>query len=980
MANKEQVIQHIKFSLDQLSSRNAHHDFEHLCRHLTRARICSNVLPSTGPVSAGGDQGRDFETFKTFLDSNLSSSNFIGLASDKVIVFGCSLQKDKVAYKIKSDVKKIMDYDSVVDQIIFFSTSNLVASEMHELKKWVRENYSIDIDIHDINSISELLSDNDTFWIAAHFLNIPSEIYPKSDSEDNWYTKSYNKWKETDPFNYADFYEIKEAIRYATQNNGVKQDITFWIDVLSSFQNTDFPEPLKRLSIYETVVAFLKGFETLIGHEAIIREYFSVIENFEKFNDFDDAVALLNYCIGAFARGKIDITFDELSRWHEQLLTNLENKLNVTTEIGKKCQFLELRGFMTFYPTDNEFVIDFTETVSNWLELVEIVDNAPFFPLDRFSDRLTAYSKYIGDDSNYDKLTKKVDKLLSERYGGFKAAEKCLNRAMVFHDNNGEVLRAINQLHQAKIKWFADETLHKAIVSMFFISKGYLELGLTFASKYYALAAAYMAYHAADERYKVPMARYLFQAGICDYIQGSYCGFFDLVYIAFMTHLNFSKNPFNIDQHEKLNETLYYAAILIFTTRKFANEELTVFIQKMLDRCPQFKDVVEEDVEIVSKSFAIDNFEDLWNEFEENFSGRPFGDTGLVRNIVWSELGIEWKVSWQNNYILTSLGEQFVATLQIFLADIANIDLCLLKSNIDVVIAVDDNIDKPKANNMPSNEGRKWKVFFPSAEGVLDMEKLQNYIIPVISSILYENSLLPNDKFQRVIEDHFKKGISMKVFVGRPYMDLYRFFIDEETFEYSNRSSMSPPEPHRDFKINTNEELNWFAGIGPGYNKDEVNEVIKNRYEKSLIPIKTTLKRLLQNQDFVSTVKELKNEGWLDWHILSVVATRTINYKAKMHLEKYQTLSPIDPRIQFQMEVEILMNEEEDENSEIVPLHLFKKESLVKCGNMNMISTIKGLGLECHQETPDFEAINHFLSERYNYWTDDVEHDDPFKT
>lgn len=53
MANIEQIIQQIKFSLDQLSSQNAHHDFEHLCRHLTRARICSNVLPSTGPVSAG---------------------------------------------------------------------------------------------------------------------------------------------------------------------------------------------------------------------------------------------------------------------------------------------------------------------------------------------------------------------------------------------------------------------------------------------------------------------------------------------------------------------------------------------------------------------------------------------------------------------------------------------------------------------------------------------------------------------------------------------------------------------------------------------------------------------------------------------------------------------------------------------------------------------------------------------------------------
>jgi hypothetical protein len=43
-----------------------------------------------------------------------------------------------------------------------------------------------------------------------------------------------------------------------------------------------------------------------------------------------------------------------------------------------------------------------------------------------------------------------------------------------------------------------------------------------------------------------------------------------------------------------------------------------------------------------------------------------------------------------------------------------------------------------------------------------------------------------------------------------------------------------------------------------------------------------------------------------------------------------------------------------------------------------MLSTLKGLGLECHQLTPDFDGIEEFLRHRYNYWTDDLPHSDPF--
>src|SRR5215216_689626 len=108
MADTAQIISQIRFALERLSERNAEHDWEHLSRHLARERICSNVLPATGPVQAGGDQGRDFETFRSFLARNpLRGRAFVGLVSERPLAFACTLEK-RLATKIKRDVTTIM--------------------------------------------------------------------------------------------------------------------------------------------------------------------------------------------------------------------------------------------------------------------------------------------------------------------------------------------------------------------------------------------------------------------------------------------------------------------------------------------------------------------------------------------------------------------------------------------------------------------------------------------------------------------------------------------------------------------------------------------------------------------------------------------------------------------------------------------------------------------------------------------------------
>ena len=125
MTNLTEVKSQIRFQIDQLSSNNAHHDFEHLCRHLVEQEYVAIIIPATGPVSSGGDQGCDFETFRTYIRDNPSiSSTFAALVTEKKIAFGCSLQKRKASNrKLKRMYNKYLD-------AIFLSRKSIISLEL----------------------------------------------------------------------------------------------------------------------------------------------------------------------------------------------------------------------------------------------------------------------------------------------------------------------------------------------------------------------------------------------------------------------------------------------------------------------------------------------------------------------------------------------------------------------------------------------------------------------------------------------------------------------------------------------------------------------------------------------------------------------------------------------------------------------------------------------------------------------------------
>ena len=117
----------IRFALEQLKAQNKHHGFEDITREFARQRICRNLLPATGPVGGGGDQGRDFETFKTYLDDGLSINDtklFEGVSKSRNIFFACSL-RENIVPKIKSDIKSIFSHTSEKRPVNYFCVEDV---------------------------------------------------------------------------------------------------------------------------------------------------------------------------------------------------------------------------------------------------------------------------------------------------------------------------------------------------------------------------------------------------------------------------------------------------------------------------------------------------------------------------------------------------------------------------------------------------------------------------------------------------------------------------------------------------------------------------------------------------------------------------------------------------------------------------------------------------------------------------------------
>jgi len=888
------------------------------------------------------------------------------------VAFACTTQQNALSAKIKEDIRTILGSGTRVTQIHYFCVASVATSERHALQEWSRQSYSVELEIHDGRALAENLAQTDVFWIAMQYLGVPSEIYPRPPvgSADS-YEQARAEWQvaEIDTRSYAQFHSIKRLLRHVTWEDALKPDLPFWIGLIKRFLDSDGVFALARKATYEAAVATLRGLGSLVGQENELRGYFREIPATYEIDELEDYTLLLSYCTTATVIGHAHFSPNELQLWRHSITDRLDEAIDTRDFPSTRATLLQLRGAAAQHVVESgEITFQVDAAIEWWAQIPELLPEAPLFPLERFADLLTVACESIDDNPHFDELTARVDESLSQRFGGFAAAQKCKERAIAYH-GRGRILDAIREAHKAKSSWFAQETLGDFIFALLTIGRWYSELGLCLAAKYYALAAASIAISSTNPNVKARAWLAFRDASDCDYLLGAWAGFLNLTDFALRSHHRFSPDSGNLDLHEDLVPLIFHSVNVVVISQRIA-PAFSALSQACV-KAWNLGELYDECYSAAVRQFEKLSDAELNASLEEQLSELPVSDIHVNRSVFWSALGVEWTVEWVNDYRTAMFGEQFVASIQILQAEMARKDLCLPDTRVRIAFLL-AGVIQPKVEPIPCNEEIRWKVLWPIATSNVDLRDTFLTVLTTCVTILRGVSFLPHARLMEIVEELFREGVPSKTLVAQPYTEVFGNAISQEAFNDARKVLAVPLSPTTSTAKKPHAEMAAHSGPGPGYSQAESYNHIARRYERIAYHLPITLMRLRASEEFKDTVRKLRLKGWQDWHILGAVFSSVLNFRAhSLHTPHLTPLQLDEFREEF-------LSAPESEGAMIVPATEFTEEKLEFYRNLNIATIMKTWGLDLNHPTVSPQIMERFLGARYGYWTDDVHHADLF--
>lgn len=970
MSNIEKVKQHIKFSLNELSSENRHHEFEHVCRYVARKRICSNIVPATGPVSAYGDQGEDFASYRTYLKNEFGDSAFIGLINEGHIVFACSIQAENIETKIKKDVEKIIKNDLSPTDIHFFSTQNITVGKKHELQKWAKDKKDVHLEIYDLSALSEFMTDFDLFWVAIEFLKVPAEIYPEPiDPKFEKYLSLYEKFKGDNTqlsLNYGEFFDLKYCVRRATFSEKVNKDLPILLSKLDYYISNASSNELIRFARYEYIVAAIRGLDSFDSVETKVRYVFEEDLDVDDIGELEKRQILLTYLKGATARGICNIPSSDQIQWGEKLCDIVSKYLDSTESQSQKHRcYLIMGGISVFQFDTPEGII--TNAGSWWEKIVDEIESVPYFPVESFSDQITEYMKLLGCNDQMERIACKIDEVLSKRVGSSSSAQKCRDRSLIYYQQ-GNICKAIDLIHDAKVKWFHKESMKGVLLSLMTLSQWYSQLGLMYAAKYFSLGAFRFAFSSDDEELKKYTVGISEAISSYDYRTGAWLTFLDDVKVFFGVYGMFNPDPEdNIFLDEESSIIAGHVSLLRTVLEKI-DPRVLKDIDSVIESGIGNLNFYEESTKSAEDNFADFSLEDFEKTIKEQLHGIPFSDCGEKRCFRLNLFGVSLDINCKNVYSDVRAVESFLSFLQILILDFAtHFDLYIVPAKAEIMLTVDKT---GETKQIPDNKITRWGIQWPDS----NTEETRRIKLAIVFQVLNEMSLLPSKKLWDIFDERAKEGLFDKIFSVNDYEYLLDNLTTKDIYEVELRYKTKPLFDVKNYQLIQNSDLAWNNSVAQEYSEASSKEAIKRRYQLGMEAIKYTLPSLLKDEGFRKTISILRSEGWLDWHLIGAVGNVVINYRARKIIE--------EKRVDFNETQKVyssFIGRLEQKEERAVPVEEFTLEKMNFALKLNIFSTLKGLGLEIKQDTPNIEGVKTFVKEKLNYFNDDITHEDYFK-
>lgn len=1010
MSNPERLARYLRFALQEdLAARNAHHDFEHVCRHVAHGRLASNLLPATGPVSAGGDAGSDFETFPTALQAELGPhGGFLAHVSGGTWAFACTIQRERLAAKIAADVAKIAESGGDFDRVYALTARPLPKGRRTKLIAEVAAEHGLELVVLDGEWLVEQLASPDLFWIAHEYLSVPAELAPAPPEEDvalpDWYRADRDKWRSREGVNatLAEVLDVRDGLRHATHNKAARPDLPFWMSLIAPLRDADIPSRVRQRARYEYSVAVFQGQGDLRPAEATVRAYLEAAELSHDPVELAEASVMLLFAICAYQCAATDFDAQYLMQTNISLRERVRELLAAAPAPTRRARLLEVLAHLALHvdptaveqpsqqlavPEARELVdedgnprmdrlntsgpppslVNVDEAMSAWTELAQMLPSVPLMPVDLLAMMLVVLAPALVYRPEWRGVVDAVDEAIKRSQGNAAAAERAQERALALMQS-GQYRRAVDELHTAKADWWSGDTLRDSLVAMLLLSQCYRHLGLPLAAKQFALSAVGAAQASGDDTNVDLVARGLAQAAHSDYDSGAWCGAAELYEVAFMARDLYDSESGDPGE-------LWTAAGMHLSMVAMAARDTEPRLQACIDSI--CRRAGGEQLLTTRDALTPLSPEEWVRRADGQLEGRPFSDVGPERIIRFAALGTDWTVRSSIAYRHARAAERFAAAAQVLLVELSDDDLCLLPARIDVTVeaTTKDLALEDRVLSRASNEQTLRKVLLSTAErpADLDAEQLHLELLHALSRILLDVSLLPAERYFQTLESAYKRGLAHKLSPPRPYDDLAEV-VPAQRYNLTPRGHARPPADPAGFPAREHEQLGWQAGPGPTFDADTTHEFLDNRYEFLVTLLAQTLPRVRADDRVQKVIAALREHGWKDWHILTSMHNFVFNWRLNQTGESRRLIGQPDG----QRKAHALFITPENEQSVPVPLELLTEQALDDARLGAMLSLLRHWKLTVRQGTPDIGAIERVLAERYGYWTDDIEHADPF--
>ncbi|MFG3055519.1 hypothetical protein ACGFZP_31880 [Kitasatospora sp. NPDC048239] len=1009
-----ELQQRIRFALSVLGECNGHHEFEALCLGLARRRITSNLLPATGPVSAGGDQGRDGESHWTDIPQELpGTSLFASLATTRRVVVACTTQTAKVTGKIRTDLVSICGKGTPVDRVIYFTVTAVPVSKRHELIDHAAKQHHVELEIWDAAALAQHLADYDLFYLAVQYLHLPSDLTPqRPDSAGHlphWYLESRERWRErSEPaLSLGDLVDLRAPLRHATFHGEARADLPEWIDCVRPLLDSGGGETALRAR-YEIVVATLRGLGDMRQADRWARDFFVEVttDDVVDLGVIEDAVVLLGYAFGALVRGLTELSAIELCDWQSQLVQRVDRMLDAGPYANAKAHLLALRVRLALHPDmtaapgapdqDLPTVADVTAAVVEAVEsggplpalqsgrqltdvdaamrtLVDLgrhLDNAPMFPIERTADLFDYLTPVLVDHPLYREARDLLDQATDRVTGQTARGRRAQTRGMALI-RGGRLAQALQEIHQAKAGWLSGDTLEGGLTMLLLCARLYSELGLPVAAKQHALAAATFAKSAPAPELRHFVPRGIITAARYDHQAGNWISATHLYCVGVMAQGVYCDEPYDEERHPHVWDMMANQAI----TQRTATALRPAYLPLLREITATVGiDTVIDDILAAGAEAPAATEEAYADEADVQGVGRPFSDAGPTRRYTWSALGVDWEVTCPNERACVLAAERYTAALQVLLAELATRDPLFLPGHLSVEVrsGTASVAGHPVRIRDRGSDANRWTLRLPPTD-ISNPEADLVDLLNALLSVTLSQSLLPEKVFTSLMEQMFADGLRHKLVVGRPYDELAGFLSADD---YLTMGALADPPvgAGRARGRAATDLLPARTGPGPGYEKGAALEAVRNRYAVMPPIVRHTLPRLAADPGFRRTATRLRQEGWLDWHLLTAIANAVGNHRVQQQGHGF----PLESSPEQRALALALFRAPERPGEPPASAEAFTEDALRSYLSAAAVSTAHGFSLVVRSDVLDPRALLAVLGDRYGYWTDDVEHVNPF--